>query len=208
MAARILYDSAMRVGPWIVAALLVFGAYRWYATRDIERAPGVLAAEEPTQNALDAVSGIERGDFRLIPRAEFTARVRILRREDYSVGPLARLVPTDLAVGWGPMSDSGVLEAIEISQGNRFYYWRTETWPVAREVIESHSANWHLIPENELVGRALARLRAGSVVELRGKLVDIEGKEGGMRTSLSRTDTGAGACEILLAHSLELVEAG
>ena len=126
----------------------------------------------------------------------------------YSVGPLARLVPTDLAVGWGPMSDSGVLEAIEISQGNRVYYWRPEPWPVAREVIESHSANWHLIPENELVGRALARLRAGSVVELRGKLVEIEGKEGGMRTALSRTDTGAGACEILLAQSLELVDAG
>ncbi len=47
----------------------------------------------------------------------------------------------------------------------------------------------------------LGRLRTGSIVELRGQLVDIEGREGGMRTSLSRRDTGAGACEILLASS-------
>ena len=54
--------------------------------------------------------------------------------------------------------------------------------------------------------QVLGRLRAGSVVELRGQLVDIEGREGGMRTSLSRGDTGAGACEILLAESARVVE--
>ena len=66
------------------------------------------------------------------PAREFSATVRILRREDYSMGPLASLVPTDFAVGWGPMSDSAVLADIEISQGNRFYFWRTETWPIER----------------------------------------------------------------------------
>jgi hypothetical protein len=44
------------------------------------------------------------------------------------------------------------------------------------------------------------------VVELRGRLVDIEGREGRMRTSLSRDDTGAGACEILLASSARIIE--
>jgi hypothetical protein len=133
--------------------------------------------------------------------------VRILRREDYSVGPLARLVPTDFAVGWGPMSDSSVLASIEISQGNRFYYWRTDSWPIERRQIEIHSANWHLIPENPSVRETLSALRAGSLVELRGQLVDIEGREGGMRTSLTREDTGAGACEILLASWARAINA-
>ena len=132
--------------------------------------------------------------------------MRILHREDYSLGALARLVPTDFAVGWGPMSDSKVLSDIEISQGNRFYYWRTENWPIERRDIETHSANWHVIPGNDEVRAALARLRTGSVVELRGQLVDIEGGEGGMRTSLRRDDTGAGACEILLANSARLLD--
>jgi hypothetical protein len=51
----------------------------------------------------------------------------------------------------------------------------------------------------------LTRIRAGSLVELRGRLVDIEGREVGMRTSLTRDDTGAGACEILLADSARLL---
>jgi hypothetical protein len=63
-----------------------------------------------------------------------------------------------------------------------------------------------VIPENDAVRAVLTRLRAGSLVELRGRLVDIEGREGGMRTSLRRDDTGAGACEILLATSARLLE--
>jgi hypothetical protein len=104
------------------------------------------------------------------------------------------------------MSDSRVLADIEISQGNRFYYWRTRNWPIERREIETHSANWHVIPENDEVRAVLRRLRAGSLVQLRGRLVDIEGKEGGMRTSLTRDDTGAGACEILLAVSARMVD--
>ncbi|HEX6637320.1 MAG TPA: hypothetical protein VF033_06670 [Steroidobacteraceae bacterium] len=196
----------MRVAPWICAALVVFGVYRWYSHRDVARAPGVLVAEAPLQGELDDAEGLEREGFRLKPRADFRATVRVLSREDYSIGALARLVPTDFAVGWGPMSDSNVLADIEISQGNRFYYWRTETWPIAREDIETHSANWHVIPADDGVRDVLERLRTGSLVELRGRLVDIEGKEGGMRTSLRRDDTGAGACEILLATSARLVD--
>jgi hypothetical protein len=104
------------------------------------------------------------------------------------------------------MSDSAVLAGIEISQANRFYFWRTRTWPIAREQIESHSANWHLIPGNSQVARTLSSLHAGSLVELRGQLVDVEGTDAGMRTSLSRLDTGAGACEILLADSARILD--
>ncbi len=197
-----------RLGPWLCAALVVAGSYRWYSTRDIEHTVGVLAAEEPVQVNLDSEAGIERGDFRLTPRAQFSAIVRVLAREDYSMGPLADLVPTDFAVGWGPMSDSGVLAGIEISQGNRFYYWRTTSWPIARREIETHSANWHVIPADDAARVALSRLRAGSLVELEGHLVDIEGPEARMRTSLTRTDTGAGACEILLATSVRALEPG
>ena len=196
----------MRLAPIAVAALAIFAAYKLYSRREITRAPGVLVAEDPEQHDIESGAIIERGEFHLRPRAEFSATVRILHREDYSVGALAKLVPTDFAVGWGPMSDSAVLADIEISQGNRFYYWRTENWPIDRSGIETHSANWHVIPENSLVSGVLGRLRAGSVVELRGQLVDIEGGEGGMRTSLSRGDTGAGACEILLAESARIAE--
>jgi hypothetical protein len=196
----------MRWGPWIVAALLVIGLYRWISTRDIERAPGVLAAEDPVQLEIDTAEAIEHEGFHLLPRADFSAVVRVLRREDYSLGPFAELMPTDFAVGWGPMSDSAVLSGIKISQGNRFYYWRTESWPIERRDIERHSANWHVIAVDDSVRKVLAGLRVGSLVELKGRLVDIEGPQGGMRTSMTRNDTGAGACEILLAASARVLE--
>ncbi len=196
----------MRLAPIAVAAIAIFACYKLYSRREITHAPGVLAASDPEQSDIESAAVIERGEFRLRPRAEFSATVRILRREDYSVGALAKLVPTDFAVGWGPMSDSAVLADIEISQGNRFYYWRTENWPIDRADIETHSANWHVIPKDSQVGGVLGQLRAGSVVELHGQLVDVEGGEAGMRTSLTRGDTGAGACEILLAESARITE--
>jgi hypothetical protein len=195
----------MRLGPWICVALVALAAWRWYDTRDVERVPGMIAAEDPSQHALVA-DALERDGFRLLPRAEFNATVRVLHREDYSIGPLARLAPTDFAVGWGPMSDSAVLADIEVSQGNRFYYWRTDTWPIDRREIETHSANWHVIAGNEAVRRVLRDLRAGSLVELRGRLVDIEGRNVSMRTSLKREDTGAGACEIILVVSARVMD--
>jgi hypothetical protein len=195
----------MRLTPWLVAALASFALWRLYSSREIHHEPGVLAAADPVQHLIDSAPLIERGEFRLRPRAEFDATVRVLHRENYSLGALASLVPTDFAVGWGRMSDSAVLAGIEISQANRFYFWRTESWPIDRADIESHSANWHVIPANDRVRNELARVRQGNVVELHGRLVDVEGREGGMSTSLSRNDTGPGACEILLASSARVL---
>ena len=77
------------------------------------------------------------------------------------------------------MSDSSILDDIEISQGNRFYYWRTaQLAAVAPARSRRHSANWHVIAGSEAVRAMLGRLRAGSIVELRGQLVDIEGQRG------------------------------
>jgi hypothetical protein len=196
---------AMRLGPIVAVALAGFALYRFYSHREIARAPGVLVADDPSQREIDSAPLIDRGEFRLRPRAWVDATVRILHREDYSLDQLADLVPTDFAVGWGPMSDSAVLADIEVSQSNRFYFWRTDHWPIDRRAIETHSANWHVIPETPLVSKVLAGLRTGAIVELRGRLVDIEGRDSGMRTSLRRDDTGAGACEILLAESATVV---
>jgi hypothetical protein len=196
----------MRIKPWLVVAFVLFCLWRLYSQRDISHAPGVLAPDDPVQTELEGAAAVDRGEFKLRPRADFSATVRVLHREDYHLGELARLVPTDFAVGWGPMSDSRVLADIDISQGNRFYFWSTRDWPIDRPDIESHSANWHVIPANDRVRSVLDKLRIGSVVKLEGRLVDVEGKEARMTTSMTRSDTGAGACEILLATSARIVE--
>lgn len=189
-----------------VLAILValFAGYQWAQSRPIERRPGVLAPGEPEQTAVEAAEPLAAGhEYRLTPRARFSATVRVLGRERYYLDALAPIAPVDLAVGWGPMSDSAVLASFDISQSNRFYYWHADEMPLPRAAIESHSANWHIVPASAAVNRTLRRVRVGEVVRIEGELVDVAGPDGGeARTSLRRDDTGAGAREIVLAQSL------
>jgi hypothetical protein len=71
--------------------------------------------------------------------------------------------------------------------------------------MASQTANTHLVPGSSRVASALARVRRGDVVRLEGDLVDIDGPDGfAWKTSLSRTDTGAGACETLYVRALTI----
>ena len=116
-----------------------------------------------------------RGDFQVVGQAQFSAEVRVLGRERYRFGDLADVSPLDIAVGWGPMSDSAVIADLDIWQSGRFYFWHYEDEPpIPTDVIESHSANWHLVPANSVVWRKLRGLRVGDVVRLEGMLVNLE----------------------------------
>jgi hypothetical protein len=104
------------------------------------------------------------------------------------------------------MSDNSVLKSVDISQSNRFYYWRTSAGaPLTREAIIVHSANTHVIPADAFVARQLGRLRPGETVTLTGDLVDGVRDDGAfIHTSLTRTDTGPGACEVMLVRGVEV----
>lgn len=191
---------------WAGAAL--FAAWQFVSSRPVDRAPGELAPADPLQSELEAPQSLTRGNFQVTPQARFSAEVRVLGRERYRLGALADVSPLDIAVGWGPMSDSAVLADIDISQSGRFYFWHYDDEPpIPRHEIESHSANWHLVPANDAVWRKLKGLRVGDVVKLDGMLVNLQNPDvGTMRTSLRRDDTGAGACEIVYVEQASIRE--
>ena len=193
----------MRLLHVVLGTAALVAVWQLVAWGPIDRDPGLVAADEPLQSELEAPQVLTRGDFQLLPQAQFSAEVRVLGRERYWLGPLADVSPLDIAVGWGPMSDSAVLADIDISQANRFYFWHYDTEPaIPRHDIESHSANWHLIPANDGVWSQLRGLRVGDVVKLDGMLVNLESPGVAMfKTSLRRDDTGAGACEIIYVEN-------
>jgi hypothetical protein len=204
-----------RLVPWLIVAALLVSGWQYLDSRPLHRAPGVVAPGEPEQWLLGddaardppraaATAPLRRGDFTVTPRARLRAEVRVLSRERYRLDPLAGAAPIDLAVGWGPMSDSAVIDSLEISQSARFYTWHYEgSPPLPADVISTHSANWHVVPASREVERELGRLRSGDVIALEGLLVDLDRDDGGRaRTSLTRTDTGAGACEIIWVERL------
>ena len=147
----------------------------------------------------------EINGYRVAPLASFDIRARVIRSERYHFGGVADLSPVDLVLGWGAMSDSAVLKQISFSQGGRFYHWWTSNFPVPRRVIETHSANMHMIPANGALARQLKSIRSGNMVHLKGWLVEVTNREGFRWTSsLTREDTGGGACELILVESLDV----
>ncbi|MBS0382435.1 MAG: hypothetical protein JSR56_08375 [Proteobacteria bacterium] len=191
---------------WLLCALALWAGWWWWSSRPVARAEGVIAPDDPAQVDFNSPqSPIAYKDAILHPLAKFSLTARVLSRDDYRFDAESDLSPTDLAFGWGRMSDSAVLRKIDISQGNRFYYWRVQAFPIPRREIETHSANMHMLPANALVVHELKRVRVGDVVTLDGLLVEAD-KPGGWRwrSSMARDDTGDGACEVVYVQDLHI----
>jgi hypothetical protein len=194
--------------PWLVVALLLalWAGWSHWRARPVHPGPGEIAPDDPVQTALPApLAPIRVGAFTLTPLADFSLTTRVLSTERYRFDAGAALVPEDFALGWGRMSDSAVLQSIDITQSGRFYYWSVHQFPIPRREIEIHSANMHLIPADASVRRALARARVGQVIALQGYLVDASRPDGWRwRTSLTREDTGDGACELFYVSAADV----
>ena len=186
--------------------LLVGMAYRDWSSRDIEYPPGVLISELPKQTDVQGLRAVTLGEYELTTRAEFKIRARVLSRENYSWGTEADLSPVDLALGWGVMSDQAVIDRIEISQRSRWYYTRYKLpAPISDREIIRNSGNMHMVPAQNRVKKRLKDVRVGDIVQLRGRLVDVDHPSGWhWRTSLRRDDTGGGSCEIMYLEEIEI----
>lgn len=183
-----------------VFLVIVFSCFGyWYEHRPITYPAGVLISSDPEQiNLPSDTPAFEQGNFHLKPLAVFSIDARVLHRKVYRYDNQAALVPVDLALGWGPMSDQRVLDQLSISQSARFYWYQYRQPPIPKEQIISHSTNVHIIPATPAIAARCKSLRAGSLIHLSGDLVEATGPGiGSWRSSLSRTDSGNGACELM-----------
>lgn len=194
---------------WIVLSLIVLG---WWFSPPIHtahaRAPGEIAPDAPEQQDIAHGAPFADGDFTITPLADFSLTARVLSREDYRFDRAAALSPTDLAFGWGRMSDSSVLARLDISQSNRWYYyhWDSDAPPIPKDEIIRSSANMHIIPADATVRAALKQVRPGDLVHLEGQLIEAHGKDGSdWRSSMTRDDTGDGACEVVYVRKLAVM---
>ncbi len=176
---------------------------RQWEERPIAHAPGVLVPQTPAQTDLQTSTFMMDG-YQLTRRAEFEIQARVLSTRNYYLGHESDLSPLDLALGWGVMSDQAVLDRIKISQSSRWYRARWDfPAPLSEQQFIANSSNMHMIPARKGIKDSLKELRSGDLVTLNGYLVDVDHDSGWRwRTSLSRTDTGSGACEIVYVESL------
>lgn len=183
----------------LVCLLLLAGAgyWGWSHFNVVTYPPGVRVSALPNQLPVNKAPWM-KGEYRISPLASFSLDAKLLSRKRYSDRG-AEIAPIDLALGWRALSDQGVVDQLRISQVMRFWQWRTRgnTWPAPRAEIESGGSNMHVIPATDAVKDAVMAFKRGEIVYLEGYLVRVDGPNGFQwSSSLSRSDTGNGACEL------------
>lgn len=172
---------------------------------ELRHPPGVRIDAEPVQDDTPPRHLCQFRGYQLTAVASYQISARVLHTKRYWADG-NDLVPYDVALGWGPMSDQGVLDQLEITQGNRFFFyqWREQP-PLPLPEIISHAANNHVIAANSEVAAAVRRLRAGQFVQMRGHLVNVTRPDGfHWNSSLTRTDNGNGACEVFYVEAISV----
>lgn len=165
---------------------------------------GMIAPAEPEQRDLPRPEVRFMGDATLNLFASFSLEAMVLSARRYEDAN-GDLIPYDLALGWAAASDPSLLRNISISQGGRWYSWRAKRWEDVPAGFESASANMHIIPGTDGVLRALQEVRPGDGIRVSGHLCDMD-RPGAptLRSSRTRTDSGAGACEVVVVDNLEI----
>ncbi len=171
-----------------------------------ETAPLPNALKEPVQGEGSAAefSETRRGrSFRLTPRASYDVAARVASTERYRAGLSGDLLPWDFALAWGAATREPAWSHVSYVQTGRFYNWSTHDRSLDPAYVSSHTANTHLIAATGRIRSVLGHVHRGDVVRLEGDLVDVDGPDGFVwKTSLSRMDTGPGACETLYVRAI------
>ncbi len=124
------------------------------------------------------------------------------------------LSPKDLALAWGEPAEKNGEVNFHWGQSGRWYSWNIsadDSSKISVDSVNRHSANNHIIPADDTVKNQLKKIKAGDHIRINGYLVDIRGeKDNGdwytWNSSESRNDTGDGACEIIYAEKIEMLD--
>lgn len=202
---------------FLALALLVLG-WLGYSSLNAPVGHAVAAGDEirtdlePVQKQVTGVALPVRefGKKRvfLTALAEYQLSGVLASKHAYRLGVMDRLSPWDYAVAWGGVPQ--LFPWIKFSQSGRFCHYRYKPdAPVDATYLQNHMSNNHLIPANSNIRRALRLGKTGMKVCLEGYLVQVRANQKGRvvyswDTSLVRTDTGFGACELIYVTQLRL----
>lgn len=191
--------------PLIFVIPLLLLVYTW-----LEGEPYTGYIADPIQVGMESGSVINiLGDegyvsMSLLASYEIEAVVKSTNRQwDYP----AQVSQYDLALAWGDLNREDIDATITYGQSGRFYSyrWSPET-PVSPAYIGSHSANVHLIHSDRSTLKQIRAIDKDDHIRLQGYLVQVNFPSGAWRSSLTRNDSGNGACEILYVTGVKMLD--
>jgi hypothetical protein len=113
----------------------------------------------------------------------------------------------DVCVIWGKNVETGVYRRMTFRNRDFTCYFRYPDRETGELFAERCLSNNHLLPGDALVADAVLKARTGDQVHFKGWLVSYGGKGTpyARRSSLSRTDRGNGACEVVYVDEFEVL---
>ncbi len=122
-----------------------------------------------------------------------------------------KLNVTDLCVVWGTNARTGIYREIDFSSGEFQCFAQTGSSAAWAAFDMTSLSNNHLLSDDPATARVLRNARVGDQIRLRGYLAEYS-HDHGFRfvrgTSVTRTDTGNGACETVFVTDAEITRPG
>ncbi|MCO6431446.1 MAG: hypothetical protein J5J00_11345 [Deltaproteobacteria bacterium] len=114
----------------------------------------------------------------------------------------------DICVVWGENLQPGVYKEVEFYNESVSCHYRPLTQKSQLAFNPRQFSNNHLLSGDETVRDTIRNLKIGDQIKIRGRLVNYHQagySELVRRTSLTRSDTAGGACEVIYVDELEVV---
>ena len=213
----------MRLSGWLMAAGAVLLATSLYMRHTLP-SPAELRPElrnepvqEPTQAGtfLTTVGGIS---YTVKPLAEYEIWGLVVSEHDSDTwwdwihkASNDHLNVVDLCVVFAENAQSGGYVGLDYSSGQFVCYVQTNSSEKWQRFSMRALSNNHLLTDRPAIAAKLRGVRIGDQVRIRGVLAEYMHNHGfafKRGTSLTRDDTGNGACETIFVQDIEILRTG
>lgn len=201
-----------------VVTLLIGAGVYWFVQKNGVRG-AVAGIPDPVQEKTTGGTTKKVGGYDVDITYKYTYEIEalVVHTESYSGSSLPdKLSPLDAALAWGKVAEYNKKIDFNWSQSRRWYFWEVDDASVLAPVggmtyVNRHSANTHLLPSSSSVKDKVEKIRRGDHIRLKGYLVDVDARKSNGETywwhsSVSREDTGDGACEVMYVTSVEWLD--
>jgi len=190
--------------------------------KDLFEDPKQTELEEHEKNRIQAIK--DGYLYEITPLYKYEISALVVNRFDYTKFSLRKydhIIPLDLCLMWGENLKNDFFrdKSLTFRQDSRFCQFIYLGKDRSSANLNQFSNNHLVILSNSLQKKAM-EIYEGDQVRIKGKLIklnikNIDGKkgkydieEGYMTSSVSRTDTGNGACEVILVEAIDILKKG
>ena len=204
---------------FLILVLTFFSRNSYRGVNKID--PGLL--KEPRQVKIDSPNPIEFSSngyaYVVMPLYDYEINGLVVSKLNYSwfsIEKFSKAFPVDLCLIWGSNVSRRLYQnpSLSFSQDCR---WCWAQWKEDVQFNLNELSNNHLLIKDKALERKVKSLVVGDQVRIIGKLVDVDatlvGRAGDFdaqkyswKTSTSRLDTGAGACEVIYVEDLQVLD--